>query len=75
VVDAQRQVLYESSLLERAYGWKPEEIVGNSMFELVHPDDLEYATRSFNELFEKSGFVKTVASSVSGNSSSSALQA
>jgi PAS domain S-box-containing protein len=60
VVDAQGKTLYESPSLEKVYGWKPEEIVGKGIFELVHHDDIEHATRSFGELLENPGVVKTV---------------
>ncbi len=60
VVDAQGQTLYESPSLEKVYGWKPEEIVGKNIFDLVHPEDMEYAAESFRELLEKPGFVKKV---------------
>ena len=55
VVDAQGQTLYESPSLERVYGWKPEEIVGKSIFDLVHPDDIEAATNGFADLMRSPG--------------------
>ncbi len=52
--------LYESPSLERVYGWKPEEVVGKSIFDLVHPDDVEFTIQSFGELVQKPGVEKTV---------------
>jgi len=60
VVDAQGQTLYESPSLERVYGWKPEEIVGKSIFDLVHPDDIEAATGRFAELMKNPGRPLTI---------------
>ena len=60
VLDAQGKVLYESPNLEQIYGWKPEELVGQSIFEHVHPDDVEYAIRNLGELVAEPGLVKTV---------------
>jgi PAS domain S-box-containing protein len=60
VVDAEGNVLYESPSLERVYGWRPEELVGRSVFEHVHPDDLEYAKASFAELIANPGASKRV---------------
>ncbi len=40
VVDATGIIQYESHSLERVLGWKPVELVGRNIFELVHPDDL-----------------------------------
>ena len=60
VVDAEGKVLYESPSLQRAYGWKPEELVGKHIFELVHPNDVELAKESFGELLAKRGRTRTV---------------
>jgi PAS domain S-box-containing protein/putative nucleotidyltransferase with HDIG domain len=44
-------ILYESPSIERVLGYKPEELAGQSAFELVHPDDrpgvLEAFVRGF----------------------------
>ncbi|MBN2473325.1 MAG: PAS domain S-box protein [Pirellulales bacterium] len=60
VLDAQGKVLYESPSLQRVYGWLPEEIVGHSVFDLVHPDELEAARHELAELVAKPGFVHTI---------------
>ncbi len=60
VVDAQGKTLYESPSLERVYGWKPEEIVGKSIFDLVHPDDIETATSTFGELLQNPGEPRSI---------------
>ncbi|MHC4198817.1 MAG: PAS domain S-box protein [Planctomycetota bacterium] len=58
VVDAQGKVLYESPNLVQVYGWRPEDLVGKSVFELVHPDDIDYTAQKFGELVGSPGLVK-----------------
>ncbi len=60
VLDPQGNVLYESPSVQRVYGWSPEELLGKSIFQRVHPDDVEYATQNFREVVEKPGHVKTI---------------
>jgi len=36
-------ILYESPSIERILGYKPEELIGKNVFDLVHPDDLPRA--------------------------------
>jgi PAS domain S-box-containing protein len=59
VVDAQGNAIYQSPSLERVYGWSPEETKGKSLFDRIHPDDRERALNDFQELFEKSGTIKS----------------
>ena len=59
VLDAEGKILYESPSVQRVYGWKPEELVGKDAFDLIHPDDLEFARQSFAELLEQPGLVRT----------------
>ncbi len=58
VVDAQGKILYESPNLEQVYGWRPEDIIGKSILELVHPDDIDYTAQKFGELVGSPGLVK-----------------
>lgn len=60
VLDAEGKVMYESPSVQRAYGWKPEELVGKNIFELVHPEDIERVQKVFGELLAKPGLVKTI---------------
>ncbi|HMJ91911.1 MAG TPA: PAS domain S-box protein, partial [Candidatus Acidoferrum sp.] len=48
VLDAGAIIRFESPSLERWTGWKPEELVGRSAFELIHPDDLARITEVFS---------------------------
>ena len=40
VVDLNGQYLYGSAASQRAFGWEPSELVGNSEEDFVHPDDV-----------------------------------
>jgi diguanylate cyclase (GGDEF)-like protein/PAS domain S-box-containing protein len=41
VVDAQGRYVFVSASYERIFGYKPEEVLGHRMIDLVHPDDRE----------------------------------
>jgi PAS domain S-box-containing protein len=58
VLDPDGTVRYESPTLKRVYGWEPREIVGKNVFELVHPDDIEYAKERLAGLLERPGAVE-----------------
>ncbi len=47
VLDGNGIIRYESPSLERILGYKPEELVGKNVFELVHPDDLQVVADEF----------------------------
>lgn len=49
VTDLKGVNLYASPSHERVLGYKPEERVGKSGFEIVHPDDLEHLIKVFSE--------------------------
>ncbi len=50
VVDAEGTIRYVSPAVERVLGYAPEEMVGQSAFDYVHPDDLEEALGIFAEV-------------------------
>jgi PAS domain S-box-containing protein len=52
VVDRSGTVRYESPSLERMFGYEPAELVGDSVFQYVHPDDREDALSAFRRLRE-----------------------
>jgi diguanylate cyclase (GGDEF)-like protein/PAS domain S-box-containing protein len=41
VVDMEGRYVFVSAAYERIFGYKPEEVIGRTMIELVHPDDRE----------------------------------
>ncbi|MDY6892336.1 MAG: PAS domain S-box protein [Chloroflexota bacterium] len=49
-VDTEGHILYESPSIVRMLGFIPEERLGCSIFEHVHPDDLHVATTRFTQL-------------------------
>jgi len=42
-------ILYESPSVERIFGWRPEQLVGENAFEHIHPDDLELVAKRFSD--------------------------
>lgn len=40
IVNAKGQIVYKSSNIHKIFGWQPEELFGNDVFENIHPDDL-----------------------------------
>jgi PAS domain S-box-containing protein len=48
VLEGDGTILYESLSVERMLGYKPEELVGTSAFDLIHPDDLPDVTTIFS---------------------------
>ena len=50
IVNADGSVRYSSPSLERMLGYRPDERVGLSVFDLIHPDDRPEMYRHFNEL-------------------------
>lgn len=45
--------LYSSPSVNHVLGYRPEELAGKSVFELVHPDDLTGAKRVFEEILKQ----------------------
>jgi diguanylate cyclase (GGDEF)-like protein/PAS domain S-box-containing protein len=46
IVDEQDRIVFVSSACERVFGYRPDEMAGMNIFDLVHPDDRE---NTFNE--------------------------
>ncbi|MBA4116035.1 MAG: PAS domain S-box protein, partial [Rubrobacter sp.] len=55
VVDAGGTISYVSPAVERVTGYPPEELVGKSVFDHVHSDDLEQGRRMFAEIWSQPG--------------------
>jgi len=52
LVNRDGKITYENPAIENALGFKPNERIGASAFNLVHPDDVKIVTNSFSILFE-----------------------
>ncbi|MDW8466999.1 MAG: PAS domain S-box protein [Chloroherpetonaceae bacterium] len=55
LLDSQAHILYESSVAERALGYSSEELLGHSLFELVHTSDREAMQAEFLQSIHKTG--------------------
>lgn len=50
---------YKSPNIEKLFGWKPEDVVGASTWENVHPEDLESTQKFFGTLMQEPDSVGT----------------
>ena len=55
VLDAEGVICYESPSVERLLGYSPEDLVGRSAFDYVHPDDLQRVRSIFVEMTKRAG--------------------
>ncbi|HEX2098499.1 MAG TPA: PAS domain S-box protein [Rubrobacteraceae bacterium] len=55
VVDAAGAARYVSPAVERVLGYRPEEMIGKSAFDFVHPDNLEEALSIFANVLSEPG--------------------
>jgi PAS domain S-box-containing protein len=55
VLDESGAIQYESPSIEHVLGYSPDELVGESVFEYVHPDDRQDALETFYEVTERDG--------------------
>lgn len=60
IVDANGINRYKSPNIERIFGWKPEELVGENTLNNVHPDDLDWVTGIFYSLLSKPEEARTI---------------
>jgi PAS domain S-box-containing protein len=57
ILDGDGIIRYESLSVERMLGYKPDELVGTSAFDLIHPDDLSDVTTIFSYGARNAGIV------------------
>jgi len=57
VVDSEGCIRYQSPTSERVMGWAPDELVGESVREYIHPDDRAAVLGRFESLVEEQGVV------------------
>ncbi len=55
LIDVTGKILYLSSTTERILGYKPEELMGTNGFDLVFPEDIDLAQRSFATILNSMG--------------------
>jgi PAS domain S-box-containing protein len=55
VMGASDMLVYVGGAVERILGYTPDELLGSSGFELVHPDDVDDARRVFAEIARRPG--------------------
>jgi PAS domain S-box-containing protein len=60
VVDAQGIITYETPNLLPTLGYNPGDLIGRSIFELVHPDDLARTEAVFREIVQEPGAIREV---------------
>lgn len=60
LLDGQSTIVYESSVAERLLGYSSEELIGHSLFELVHPAEREVLQAEFLRHIRKMGTVPTM---------------
>jgi PAS domain S-box-containing protein len=53
-------VRYQSPSAERVLGHKPEEAIGKSGFEFIHPDDLPHVINAFTDTIQKPGITPPI---------------
>jgi PAS domain S-box-containing protein len=59
IIDADGINRYKSPNIERWFGWKPEELVGASTWENVHPEDLAAAQKFLGALLDAPNAART----------------
>ena len=60
IMDRDGILKYESSNIEKWFGWQAEDLVGSSGWSTVHPDDLQRTQSEFAALQEKDRAVNTI---------------
>jgi diguanylate cyclase (GGDEF)-like protein/PAS domain S-box-containing protein len=60
ILGADGTVLYESPSVERVLGYSPDEMVGTSVFEYVHPEDVERVRGVFGRAGAGSGLTSSL---------------
>lgn len=59
LLDRVGKVLYASPSAKRLLGYDPDAVTGRSVFEFLHPDDLERATGFYRSRAGRLGFCRT----------------
>ena len=59
IMGADGKMKYKSPNIEKWFGWDPEELIGTSGFQNVHPDDLEEAQNIFESIIDSDSVTRT----------------
>jgi nitrogen fixation negative regulator NifL len=59
ILEADGNIRYESPSIERILGYKPEELIGRNVFELIHPDDVARIQKIFTEGLIRAGRIES----------------
>jgi PAS domain S-box-containing protein len=51
---------YKSPNIEKLFGWKPEDVIGASTWDNVHPDDIEFTQQFFEKIMHTPDAVGTM---------------
>lgn len=60
LLNSEGKFLYQTNSAKQIYGYEPEELIGTSAFELVHPDFLNSAKKLFSKLLNSHGSSKVL---------------
>jgi len=60
IIDEGGIIRYKSPNIEKHFGWKPEQLIGKSVWDTIHPDDLSSARTFFGEITRKPDAVGTM---------------
>ena len=55
LLDAEGRVTYMTSSSSRQFGWMPDQMIGRSVFDFVHPDDADAAAARMTEVITSPG--------------------
>ena len=55
ILEADGSLRYVSPAADRVLGYRPEDLVGTLAFDYVHPEDIEYVSKSFAQTLDKPG--------------------
>jgi PAS domain S-box-containing protein len=61
LIDEEGQFTYANAATERILGWKPEEIIGQSAFDYIHPEDIDKLRTAFDRTINADAFTVTTA--------------
>jgi PAS domain S-box-containing protein len=60
IIDQGGIIRYKSPNIEKRFGWKPEELIGISAWDNIHPDDLSSARTFFEKMMQEPDAVGTM---------------